>query len=401
MSSVNIEELFDEHRYPTGLGLLSTIFYSPIGLILLILRLFIGFHALLTACILPKASKFRQSVLRTMCSVLGIFVAQTDEQNRDEEANVLVANYTSTLDHLALDLILPNVLPSVWDLPSMLMWLLGYTNMGAKQGRETLIRNAKNHCRTSSLPILAFPEGASTNGKKGLLKFSVWPFSLNRPIQPVLIQIRRPSFVKISPSVIGGRWWIDVFWFLFVPYTVFHIRFLRSVQLNEETEEEFTVRIQQLMARELGVQPTVHTSVDKVEYMKRKLISQEPQVERQPQEGSGSSEIDQMCRQVLEVLPHVPANVVKRDLAMTKDVDLTITHLLEGNVEFTPLEGSIGASPAHSPSPSSSPPPNKNVVAAKFGKNYKDRQLSFEERKKALIESARLRYIEKHGIAEV
>lgn len=72
----------------------------------------------------------------------------------------------------------------------MLMWLLGYANMGAKHGRETLIRNAKTHCRSkeysqrllvvcfisafvpaSSLPILAFPEGASTNGKKGLLKF--------------------------------------------------------------------------------------------------------------------------------------------------------------------------------------------------------------------------------------
>jgi ancient ubiquitous protein 1 len=141
-----------------------------------------------------------------MCGVLGIFVTEKDAQNRDPDANVLVANYTSALDHLALDLVLPNILvrphlhltstafhsrclqPSVWDLPPMLMWMLGYTNMGAKQGRETLIRNAKTHCRSrphslhcqsyclpyslaSHLPILAFPEGAFTNGRKGLLKF--------------------------------------------------------------------------------------------------------------------------------------------------------------------------------------------------------------------------------------
>lgn len=35
----------------------------------------------------------------------------------------------------------------MWDLPAALMWLLGYEDMGAKQGRETLVQNAKRHCR--------------------------------------------------------------------------------------------------------------------------------------------------------------------------------------------------------------------------------------------------------------
>ncbi len=33
----------------------------------------------------------------------------------------------------------------MWDLPPALMWLLGYTDLGAKQGRDTLIQNAKKH----------------------------------------------------------------------------------------------------------------------------------------------------------------------------------------------------------------------------------------------------------------
>jgi hypothetical protein len=52
------------------------------------------------------------------------------------------------------------------------------------------------------------------------------------------------------------------------------LRLLHSQKQTEETEEEFAIRVQKLMASELGVQPTQHTSVDKVEYMKRKLIAQ-------------------------------------------------------------------------------------------------------------------------------
>ena len=49
-------------------------------------------------------------VLRTMCSVLGIWVTQEGIENRKKSAKVLVANYISTLDHLAVDLVMPNIL---------------------------------------------------------------------------------------------------------------------------------------------------------------------------------------------------------------------------------------------------------------------------------------------------
>ena len=40
--------------------------------------------------------------------------------------------------------------PSMWNLPSMLNFILGYEDMGAKQGRETLVLTAKKHCRGTS-----------------------------------------------------------------------------------------------------------------------------------------------------------------------------------------------------------------------------------------------------------
>ena len=56
---------------------------------------------------------FRHSfILRVMCGVLGILVTQEGAGNWSRKARVIVANYTSTLDHLAVELLVPNILVS-------------------------------------------------------------------------------------------------------------------------------------------------------------------------------------------------------------------------------------------------------------------------------------------------
>ena len=51
---------FTFFRCPGGIELVLFLVYFPIGLILAILRLFIGFHAFLVACLLPKLSAIRR-----------------------------------------------------------------------------------------------------------------------------------------------------------------------------------------------------------------------------------------------------------------------------------------------------------------------------------------------------
>lgn len=58
--------------------------------------------------------------------------------------------------------------------------LLGYADLGAREGRNVLVSKAREFCKYNSLPLLAFPEGAMTNGQKGLLKFSSWPFEVKK-----------------------------------------------------------------------------------------------------------------------------------------------------------------------------------------------------------------------------
>lgn len=98
----------------------------------------------------------------------------------------------------------------------------------------------------------------------------------------------------------------------------------------------------------------------------------------------------------------------------TKNVDHTITNILEGHVRYTPESQRRQSSPSSVPSTSSFPinKPSSSAsassssscsgsliaAASTFGKSAQERTQSFQERKKQLIENARKRYIEKHNL---
>ncbi|XP_076364809.1 lipid droplet-regulating VLDL assembly factor AUP1 homolog isoform X6 [Tachypleus tridentatus] len=379
MTTLNINELFDVNRCQHSADAFALFFYFPIGFVLAVLRIFIGCHAFLIACVLSKLSSIRFYVLRVMCMVLGVVVKEERETNHDRSVKVIVTNHVSMLDHLAVDLVLPCVLPGVWDLPKKLNWALGIKDFGVKQGRDVLIQNVKRYLRDSDLPVIVHPEGATTNGRKGLLKFSTWPFSLDHPVQPIVIQVNRPLGFKIAVSVIGSRWWSDLFCFLFVPFTLFTLRYLPVMTKHtEEDFEEFTKRVQVSMAKELGIVATNFTCADKVDHAKR----------------------------ILNVSPYIPP---AHQTATTRCIDTTLTRLLEGTVIFTPE--SVSSQP---PKDSISTPSTSAVclegksrtsdslfstpstAAQTFGTTAEERMQSYQDRKAQLIETARRRYKEKH-----
>lgn len=74
-----------------------------------------------------------------------------------------------------------------------------------------------------------------------------------------------------SPQTVSDASWVsELLWSLFVPFTVYQVRWLRPVhrQLGEGNEE-FALRVQQLVAKELGQVGTRLTPADKAEHMKR------------------------------------------------------------------------------------------------------------------------------------
>ena len=97
-----------------------------------------------------------------------------------------------------------------------------------------------NHCSPFDWIILqviadkkknvCFPEGDTTSGKVGLLKFQARALDHHKrnnaqlPVQPLALKVSRP-FPAFAVSVLDTPVWADVFYLLFSPCTTFTIRF--------------------------------------------------------------------------------------------------------------------------------------------------------------------------------
>ncbi|KAM9193220.1 lipid droplet-regulating VLDL assembly factor AUP1 isoform 3-T3 [Mergus octosetaceus] len=371
------ERLFDSHRLPTdGFLLLALLLYAPVGLCLLVLRLFIGVHVFLVSCILPD-SVVRRFIVRVMCSVLGLFVQQSDPRLRDVSVQVYIANHVTQFDHNVINLLTSCNTPALNGAPGFICWSRGFMELGVTGSRAELVDSLKAYSsHRENPPLLLFPEEAATNGRAGLLRFSSWPFSILDVVQPVALQVQRPLITV-------------------------------------------------LLAMELGVVSTRLTAADKAEHMKRlrhtSLLrfapaSSQPLAARPtmpsslPGVGSFAPEdvrITAMAQRVKEVLPHVPLEVIRTDLAQTNCVDTTIANLLEGRVPFFP-ESEAGADlPAPSTSQAAAASgiqgsvavPTSKPATKQFAKSPVERHLSLQERKRALYDYARRRFAEKHGAA--
>lgn len=125
---------------------------------------------------------------------------------------------------------------------------------------------------------------------------------------------------------------------------------------------------------------------------------------------SAAAELVQMAKRVKEVLPQVPIETIQKDLAVTTDIDETITRFLDGTLSFTPEVVRVeetkngdahDAKTTNSESPSTNSIddlPSINTRAQTFARTASDRMKSYRERKQALIENCRIRYMRKHNL---
>ncbi|XP_070959545.1 lipid droplet-regulating VLDL assembly factor AUP1-like [Oncorhynchus clarkii lewisi] len=417
METRGIEQMFDFQRLPNdGLVLLLVLLYSPVGLCLMLLRLFVGAHVFLVSCALPD-SLARRFIVRIMFSVLGMHVRQNSPRSRDKSTKLYICNHVTQFDHNIVNLLTSCNTPMLEDSAGFVCWARGFMELGAISGQDEMEESLRRYCSSpKTLPLLLFPEEDTTNGRAGLLKFSSWPFSMTDSIQPVALQVKRPFVALSTPD---SFWLTELLWTFFVPCTVYHVRWLPSVsRQDEESLQEFANKVQELLATELSVVSTQITKADKAEHIKRKRHiaprTTTSNVGARPRpvplgfmiRSSGVEElrISRMAQQVKEVLPDIPLGIITRDLVQTNCVDTTITNLLE-STEVFPVEVTGGATSAPGPawrplSSSAAPALTIKPAAKSFGKSPVDRHMSLQERKEALYEFARRRYIEKHELEQ-
>lgn len=415
--------MFDFQRLPNdGLVLLLLLLYTPVGLCLMLLRIFIGVHVFLVSCALPD-SLLRRSIVRIMCSVLGLHVRQNNPRSRDKHVKLYVCNHVTQFDHNIINLLTSCNTPMLEGSAGFVCWARGFMELGAvAENRTELVGTLERYCSTPGAPpLLLFPEEDTTNGRAGLLKFSWWPFSVTDSVQPVAMLVQRPFLAVTTPE---SSWLTELLWTFFVPFTVYHVRWLSPMSKQEgESHQDFANKVQEFLATELGVVSTQITKADKAEHIKRKKhtalqtastnLAARPRTTPRgfmsPSSGAEDPRVVRMAQQVKDVLPDIPLSVITRDLLRTNCVDTTITNLLERTEDYptetssSSASGSLRQQPSSSSSSSSSqaaaaPIPTIKPAAKSFGKSPVDRHMSLQERKEALYEYARRRYIEKHGL---
>ena len=352
-TNVRLRELFDSCRLLDKNNILKIILYFPFGFLLLLVRLVIYIVGLLTLSILPRTSA-RSYIFKGLCKVLGLAVI-VDDKHFDDNAKLFIANHVSILDRLAVNMVKPcNTVTKNFQIKNMDV-LSCWKDSDLQYCRELTDSEllAFQACvETSSMPVLHFAEGATTNGKVGLLKFHPTAFSLNFIIQPVIVQVSLSSFITVSPSILGSNACTDMIWTFFVPHIYYELKVLPSmVKLPEESALDFSKRVQKTMAKAMGLVPTVYTSSDKFELVKQLRTS--------------------------------PANTDYSNCPSKKKCSASdnYSQILHRSRELVALQM-----------------PNLNTAAKSFGKSPKERMLSYQERKAMLIEAARIKYLQKQNI---
>lgn len=136
--------------------------------------------------------------------------------------------------------------PCATTLNSPLSYAIGLYNFNTISNVDEVKKSISVFIVNNSVPLLFQPENKITNGET-LLKFKEWPFSLTNEVQPVFLKVYRPVF-DISVTTIESSYWSDIFWYLFSPYTIYHLSFLPVTEKGELTDSEYADEVRKSMA---------------------------------------------------------------------------------------------------------------------------------------------------------
>jgi ancient ubiquitous protein 1 len=340
--------------------------------------------------ICSQSNPVRRVIDQVYLAILGFIVYEKNHKLKDK-SSIAIANHISNLDGFTVA-----TFSNYFQLLNVDHGFVVNTALRivkCSENSEEVIKKISERQRSGDTCIV-FPEESVNNGH-GLLDFREWPFACQLDVQP--IALKSSNLFAISPSTIYSTWWQDLFWAYFSPLTIYTATILPSTKkAADESVTEFKDRVSKSIADELKIKSTAYTAEDIKEYKKKTKYSV-PQPQQRMTRGSlFDHRIANMVKQVQEILPRVPAQVIASDLAKTHSVDITVTNLLEGVVKYKELPEQQQPSTSSSSSKVKPQPSQK-----KFCTNPGIRHLSLQERKMAFIQAAREKYIQKHKLTGV
>ncbi|KAG1703524.1 hypothetical protein DVH05_007471 [Phytophthora capsici] len=277
---------FERIKRPLSIGHLFLLLYTPVGLFLLFIR---GCCCFLVALIVPRvmteAQMDRFHVARLFVWITGTRVRLVDEHLFDKgenRAEIIVSNHISEFDAVAMLGITPAFILGYDFYKKMLFFkLLGdkagivYVPYASRQqgngaGRDEVRQIIVERLERGDKPLAAFPEGGLTNGRKGLLQYHKFLFSLDKTVQPLAIRASDGPFpVNINDET--STFLANVLWYLFVPWHTYTVQFLPCIKA-EPGEDSLVVaqRVMKMTAEALEQQASPFMYRDKIAYTRYK-----------------------------------------------------------------------------------------------------------------------------------
>ncbi|XP_076258322.1 lipid droplet-regulating VLDL assembly factor AUP1-like [Rhynchophorus ferrugineus] len=409
MVNLEAKHFFNYNRFPCNEKAVFTIIYAPIGFILMVLRSILALFIVICAQVLPESQSSHYLIHNLLSFCFGINVI-VENVNQNKNSKIYVGNYLSLFDHLAISKAFGFVLP-LNNTPLRSLPGLGIINFGSVCTDD--FKNNLEAVKSKNVSLYLCPEELPTNGK-GILKFNTKYFEFFDEIQPICVTVKRP-LLDISVSTISSTCWNDIIYFMYSPCTIYTIKILPALEKKNLSGEEFATIVRDNIATELKIEASSLSASDLLEWSKRHMLEEKRRMQERARIHSGGSqisnpELERMASLVKAVFPNIPIVAIYSDLAITRNIDTTITNILDGRVRYMPE--TQRSTPSPSASQSVTPPAMKtsnipasstsftqfNTAAMSFGKNANERTKSFKERKEQLIAAARRRYIEKHNL---
>ena len=260
--------------------------YFPLGVVLLVLRIVVGFPLACLLSLLPLPRSVHTVLLRYELLILfGIYVRVKGSPS--SEARIFVPNHISEFDAVAIRCVLDPVIFAY----SMYedMWWLKCTPVhifrmvfvppvsrteGNVAGRDLVAKKIDDIIQNSDQSILVFPEGGLTNTPTGLLQFHKHTFGLGVKMQPIALTTWSPLPIYIDSAY--ASFLNNFLCVVFTPFQSFTVQFLPVMESTDsESGLSFSRRVMHEVSKHLGVLSTPFLYSDKKKWLalKKKMAA--------------------------------------------------------------------------------------------------------------------------------
>lgn len=412
-----IINMYDQQIYPLNdlISIIKLIIYIPFGLVLFLIRLNLLLIFFILLFVFHKRLSNNSLFIKLLCFILGL--TTSIENDKDEQSiqhlnhTVFISNHVTCFDYLSLKSLYSNLnlIENNFNYdyyfikkPASKNYFFNqilYLNCINEINYNSIKKSDQQQNASLKYPLIIFPEFEATNGKYGLLEFDTEVFeSLIRQqkessdaecvkLVATCLNVNH-LFLPFSINYKHSNNLINFIIALFVPATVYKVKFLSSEAVNGDSKQ-VAQQFQAKIANYLKLKCTNYTINDFNVMLNGKLHSNSDVNDEEH-----DHEINKLVKQVHDILPDTPVSIIKEYIynSQTLDIDSIITNLLENKAA---LEEPSKCVQVEQPKII-----QKNTLTTNSSKTTtpvktKIKPMSYCERKRLLYEEARERYLAK------